>query len=608
MKRSVFFIVVIFSLFFVVQANGWQLNSENNSIEVQKNIFLAFKQPPNLSNMHPSLLSNMSTIAYWNLDNCSQKIAYDSSNSGLNGTVHGATNVPGKYANGLYFNGSNSYVNCGYTPPPSNAISMTGWVNSSSTQPGVILSLDDYHRFISITNGTSIVYWWKTANLETSRTITLPSSYIDGRFHFVAFTYDNITGYASIYWDGEFQDKYYFGGSMLPSPSKYNTTIGARQGGASIFMSGTVDDIHIFNLPLTSNEVMAMYSEEDPMSFSDYYYFADSASNCTMILNVNWKPSIVDDSIYIYCENFFINNRLTFWANSSANLNIWTNLGRPDYTTGVWNGNNNTNSLAVNSSENFVSWNTYNIFSYTDGISTISPSNVTVPYGANETFNFNTSIGYRFDVIIDGESMGQIDSYSFFNVTDPHIVKVFSTPLNYTISGIPDSGSMITPSGNISVSYGGSQSYSFQNKAGSIITHVYIDNIDVGRLTNYTFKNVTDNHSILVTSQQMPVPTQGPSPSPSPSPLPSINPNVSAPTPNSTMISPGSPELPLSTIAPPNRTDINLNIAMVSFTVLVIFFVVFIAFNKGYIRIDILDEAVDVQAQNKSENINAADC
>jgi hypothetical protein len=95
---------------------------------------------------------------------------------------------------------------------------------------------------------------------------------------------------------------------------------------------------------------------------------------------------------------------------------------------GLWNSENYTTTLTLDASSTAkLNWNTYNITTYADAHSSVSPSNVTVPYGGSQTLNFSATQGYNFKVAVDGTPKGQISSYTFNNVTAPHTVNVTST-------------------------------------------------------------------------------------------------------------------------------------------------------------------------------------
>jgi hypothetical protein len=366
--------------------------------------------------------------------------------------------------------------------------------------------------------------------------------------------------------------------------------IGADDNGNSFF-NGVIDEACIYNRVLSAAEVaelyaMNPYARPDPILFANYYNFTDPVTNNSMLIHIDNPSTNSNNVALVTCTGFFGGNRLVFQANNSATVNVWTNLGQPVFTTGVWNSNNYTTTLTLDASSTAeLNWNTYNITTYADAHSGVSPSNVTVGFGGSQTFNFNASQGYRFNVAVDGESQGQISSYTFNNVTAPHVVNVTSDQLKYTITASADSGSTISPSGSISVNYGGSQFFTIQNKTGYNVTHVYVDNVDKGAVSNYTFSNVNENHAISVSSEPLsstdtstPTPSPSPTPTASPTPVPSQSPestNSPSPTPTS---QPETNQFPTQTA---------LIVAVAIATLIAVFA---LAFKKGYISVEVVDE------------------
>jgi hypothetical protein len=63
-----------------------------------------------------------------------------------------------------------------------------------------------------------------------------------------------------------------------------------------------------------------------------------------------------------------------------------------------------------------------------------------------------------------------------------------------------DAYSQITPSGTQTVEWGGSQTYTMSAEPGYHVEHVYVDGIDQGPITSYTFSNIQCSHTITVLS------------------------------------------------------------------------------------------------------------
>ena len=69
----------------------------------------------------------------------------------------------------------------------------------------------------------------------------------------------------------------------------------------------------------------------------------------------------------------------------------------------------------------------------------------------------------------------------------------------YTIKATAGSHGSITPSGNVDVLHGGSQTFTIAANSGYAISNVKIDGVSIGAVKSYTFENVTENHTIEVT-------------------------------------------------------------------------------------------------------------
>ena len=68
--------------------------------------------------------------------------------------------------------------------------------------------------------------------------------------------------------------------------------------------------------------------------------------------------------------------------------------------------------------------------------------------------------------------------------------------VNPTISASAGAGGAITPTGNITVNYGGSQSFNITTNVGYYIVDVVVDNVSLGGVSSYTFNFVQIPHTI----------------------------------------------------------------------------------------------------------------
>lgn len=129
----------------------------------------------------------------------------------------------------------------------------------------------------------------------------------------------------------------------------------------------------------------------------------------------------------------------------------------------------------------------------------INPSgNVIVNYGDSPAFSISPNTGYHIaDVLVDNVSKGPISSYTFPNVTAPHTIAASFAIDTFTITASAGAGGSITPTGTVTVNYGGSQTFTIAPiNSCYYIKDVLVDGISVGPVGSYPFTNVTGNHTI----------------------------------------------------------------------------------------------------------------
>ena len=94
------------------------------------------------------------------------------------------------------------------------------------------------------------------------------------------------------------------------------------------------------------------------------------------------------------------------------------------------------------------------------------------------------------DVVVDTDGGGQSTLVSGFT---------FNTPAIYTITATAGAGGSISPSGAVNVTGGTDQAFTITPDSGCHVADVLVDSVSVGAVTEYTFTNVTDDHTIAAT-------------------------------------------------------------------------------------------------------------
>ncbi|MGB9594676.1 MAG: InlB B-repeat-containing protein, partial [Candidatus Poribacteria bacterium] len=127
----------------------------------------------------------------------------------------------------------------------------------------------------------------------------------------------------------------------------------------------------------------------------------------------------------------------------------------------------------------------------------ITPSGqVQVNYGSNQAFLISADAGYAIqDVVVDGVSVGAVNSYTFANVTGEHTISATFAPI-YNILATAGLGGTISPFGTVQVIDGGSKKFTINPNVGYQIADVKINGTSIGAVAEYTFTNVKSNQTI----------------------------------------------------------------------------------------------------------------
>ncbi len=132
---------------------------------------------------------------------------------------------------------------------------------------------------------------------------------------------------------------------------------------------------------------------------------------------------------------------------------------------------------------------------------TISPDQpVQASYGSNRTFTMAAATGHHVaDVLVDGVSVGAVNSYTFTNVTTAHTITAQFAVNTYTLTPTAGMGGTISPSTPVQATYNASRTFTITPDSGYQTASVSVDGIDAGTPTQYTFTNIGAAHTISAT-------------------------------------------------------------------------------------------------------------
>lgn len=221
-------------------------------------------------------------IAHWRFDECQGTTAYDASGNGLNGTiVIGASGEDtvgtcatsstawgsgaiGKFNSSLSFDGTDDYVEIpdhssldGFT-----SFSLSTWVKPSSVADlRMIITKDDSGTADTPFNFNIQNYYMLRFAMRTSagwhdQSISVGDIATDTWHHMVA-VYDGSN--VNIYVNGIYKGGYSATGTVNTTSDKVR--IGARGGGTPFYFAGQIDDVRIYNYPLSATQVKKVFNE-----------------------------------------------------------------------------------------------------------------------------------------------------------------------------------------------------------------------------------------------------------------------------------------------------------------------------------------------------------
>ena len=135
---------------------------------------------------------------------------------------------------------------------------------------------------------------------------------------------------------------------------------------------------------------------------------------------------------------------------------------------------------------------------------TINPvGNMSVASGSFQFFTLTPNTGYTPHLQVDGVEvvLDSNNSYRLSSITTNHTVTASFIPLVFNINvSTANNYGTISPSGNVSVPYGGSQTFTITPNSGFFVSQVLVDGVPISKPTNnsFTLSNITSGHTITV--------------------------------------------------------------------------------------------------------------
>jgi hypothetical protein len=192
---------------------------------------------------------NYGLADWWKFDEPNGLIAYDSAGHSDGNLIGGPVWTSGKIGGGLSFDGINDYLNCGRDPSNYDNVTVSVWMKTSTN--GVLVS-----NFYN-SNMTWYTLYSRSIEIGNYKYVTFKAATTDGLWHHIVYTKDG-TSYV-IYVDGSLDQQFTSNGDIswyVPFCIGRGITMNGDP-----WFKGIMDDVRIYNRPLTAEEVALLYAQ-----------------------------------------------------------------------------------------------------------------------------------------------------------------------------------------------------------------------------------------------------------------------------------------------------------------------------------------------------------
>lgn len=220
-------------------------------------------------------------VGYWKMDEaaantCSGGVndSCDSSGNVLDGAWNGnATSANGKFGNGIIYDGSSAYVTVADTAilEPADEYTASVWVNPTGdySDYNVLLSKgtsSGRSYYIDLRSTTGYVYANSLIN-NTQYAVSSDFSLDAGTWSFILLSYDGST--LRLYINGELVDSVSANGPV--TYNSYGLGLGRWHSSNGDYLSGSLDEVRIYNRALSEGEVRSLYNwAPGPVGYWDF--------------------------------------------------------------------------------------------------------------------------------------------------------------------------------------------------------------------------------------------------------------------------------------------------------------------------------------------------
>jgi hypothetical protein len=272
-------------------------------------------------------------VAWWRFDDGAGTTAVDSSGNGNDGTLEGGAQwVDGRLNGAIQFNGSNARVVAPHIPLDNRSFTITMWVNpvlytdeqvifsqvqSNATNTSMHFRLGGPNIAAGNVPARAVRMGFYSNDLDTAGGLIQ-----DNTWYHIVFWYNFENQDRRIYVDGELAAQ----ASATPYlGTSGNTVIGMWDGTAQWFQ-GIIDDVQIYDHPLTENEIQAVMRGLEGYPYASKPDPADGSIRADTWVTLSWRAGDFAVSHDVYLGDNFddVNNATheneTFRGNQALKL------------------------------------------------------------------------------------------------------------------------------------------------------------------------------------------------------------------------------------------------------------------------------------------------
>jgi len=220
-------------------------------------------------------------IAQWLLDDGAGKKAFDYVGGHDGKLEKGPIWVEGVQKGALQLDGNDAYVKADKFDVIGPGITMMGWFNASlldNAQAGLISKADkvDDNKIwwqLGIVDDDADRYLasWVKAGDDTTRLEDASTSLVVGQWYHAAATYDAVSATMRLYLDGvEIASRAHARGGDIDTKDKHEVALGANAD-KDDFFDGRIDDMRVYNYPLSADQILAIYEDVEVPGLVNYY-------------------------------------------------------------------------------------------------------------------------------------------------------------------------------------------------------------------------------------------------------------------------------------------------------------------------------------------------